>query len=144
MSQIAHKRGNAGWISFNIDHDESMDARIGYAVSLEQLDDGGWCDFRLYNGAQLDKVRSMLEESHRGLSVMFDDVVAPKVIDGVRSRVQIKIAHVAATPMPVYDGALITAIRDVTGSEAPTVDELEDRPALAEWQQYLESLEVTT
>src|SRR5262245_8871703 len=41
MCQLVNKRGNAGWVSLNIDHDEGWDSRIGYAASIEQLDDGG-------------------------------------------------------------------------------------------------------
>lgn len=141
MCQIAARRGNAGWIALNVDHDETMDARIGYAAALEQREDGGWCTFRLYPGPHLEKVRSMLEESHRGLSVMFDDLAPPRDVDGVRSRVQIGLRHVAATPLPVYTGAFISAVRDVPGSTAaPDLAELEDRPALREWQDYLAGL----
>jgi len=142
LCQIVQKRGNAGWISLNIDHDESWDGRIGYASNIEQVDgNGGWGDFRLYNGPQLDKARSMLEESHSGLSVMFDDIAAPKLIDGIRSRVQIAISHVAATAFPAYRGAAIASMRDgAASSDAPTLDEIDDRPALAEWQAYLASI----
>lgn len=140
MCQIAARRGNAGWISLNLDHDETMDARIGYATGLEQRDDGGWAEFRLYPGNQLEKVRSMLTESHRGLSVMFDDIAEPRVTAGRRSRVQISVRHVAATPVPIYSGARVALVRDGTGSDAPTVDELGDRPALREWQTYLDGI----
>jgi phage head maturation protease len=142
LCQIVNKRGNAGWISLNLDHDESWDGRIGYAAMIEQVDnDGGWADFRLYNGPQLDKARSMLEESHSGLSVMFDDIAAPRLLNGIRSRVQIAIAHVAATAFPAYRGAAIASMRDsAASSDAPTIDEIDDRPALREWQEYLASI----
>lgn len=145
MCQVIAKRGNAGWVSLNLDHDEGFDARIGYARMIEQRDDGGWADFKLYRGPQLDKVRSMLEESHTGLSVMFDDIAPPKVLDGIRSRVQVVISHVAATAFPVYRGAKITAMRDEVTTPAPiTSDELDERPALAEWRAYLDSLTPST
>jgi hypothetical protein len=129
MCQIAAKRGNAGWIGLNLDHEESFDKLIGYATKIEQREDGGYASFRLYAGDQLEKVRSMLLESHTGLSVMFGDITAPREIDGIRSRVQIHVSHVAATPAPVYSGASVLALR----SGAPEVD----RPALREWEQWL-------
>ena len=140
LCQLVSKRGNAGFISLNLDHDESFDRLIGYAATIEQHDDGGWADFKLYRSPDLDKIRSMLEESHGGLSVSFTDVVPPLVIDGVRSRVQVGIHHVAATPFPTYRGAAITAMRDVDSTQ---LDEIDDRPALREWQQYLDELTPT-
>lgn len=140
LCQLVAKRGNAGFIQLNLDHDESFASLIGYARSVEQLDDGGYADFKLYRSPDLDKVRSMLEESHTGLSVMFDDVATPRLLDGIRSRVQIAIRHVAATAFPAYRGAAITAMRDDVSHDPPTLDEIDDRPALAEWQAYLASL----
>lgn len=141
MCQLVHKRGNAGWVSLNLDHDESFAARIGYASTIDDLPDGGWADFKLYRSPDLDKVRSMLEESHTGLSVMFDDIAPPRLLDGVRSRVQIAIAHVAATAFPVYRGAQIASVRDGGPSAgALTSDEIDERPALDEWRAYLDTL----
>lgn len=131
MCQIATKRGNAGWIALNLDHDEAFDRLIGYASVLDQRDDGGYATFRLYAGPQLDKVRSMLEESHTGLSVMFGDIVPPREINGIRSRVQIHVSHVAATPQPVYTNASVLALRG--GAQV----HLAERPALREWEQWL-------
>ena len=142
LIQVAQRRGNPGFIGLNFDHDESFDARIGVAANIEQLDDGGWADFRLYENRDLDKVRSMLTESHTGLSVMFDDVVPPRVLNGIRSRAQILIRHVAATPWAAYDGARVTGVRSES-IEPPTLDEIAERPALAEWQSYLDTLTPT-
>jgi len=142
LIQVAQRRGNPGFIALNLDHDESIDARIGVAANLEQLDDGGWADFRLYESRDLDKVRSMLTESHTGLSVMFDDVAAPRLLNGIRSRVQILIRHVAATPWAAYDGARISQMRSES-TEPLTLDEIVERPALAEWQSYLDTLTPT-
>lgn len=131
MLQFAKRRGNAGWIAFNLDHDETFDNRIGYARSIESREDGAWGAFKLYQGPDLPKVRSMLEESHTGLSVMFHDLVPAREVDGVRHRVQVSISHVAATPMPTYAGAVITAVRSVD-----PVD-LGGTPALDEWNEWL-------
>lgn len=144
MVAAYRSRGNASFISLNFDHDESIAGRIGHAVTIEALPDGGWCDFRLLPQRDLDKVRSMLNESHTGLSVMFSDMARPRLIDGVRSRVQIHVSHVAATPWPVYDGAMLTSVRSADAVPAPLTDvELADRPALAEWQAYLAELRPT-
>lgn len=129
--QLAQRRGNAGWIALNLDHDESFDARVGYATELEQREDGGYATFRLYDGPQLPKVRSMIEESHKGLSVMFDDVAKPRLIGKVRERVQVYLHHVAATPSPAYAGAGVLAMRSTdSGLTLGT-------PALDEVQQWL-------
>lgn len=131
MEQVARSRGNAAWIGLNLDHDESLSSRIGYARSIVQQDDGGWCTFQLYPDRDLDKVRSMLQESHTGLSVLFTDRVAPVVdAEGVRHRVQVNIRHVAATPIPTYASAAITAVR-------ATPELLDMTPALDEWREWI-------
>jgi len=115
MQQIAARRGGApAWISFTVDHDRSMDARLGFCCALTERDgDGAFGRFRLYEGAHLDKVRSMLEQSHKGLSIEFTDVVPPHVSGSLRQRVQINVSHVTATPIPVYESAGILAMRSV-------------------------------
>ena len=120
MTQACKRRGNASFIAYLIDHDEEhLDARIGYASEIRDAGDGGYATFRLYEGRDLDKVRSMLNESHRGLSVNFADTRPFVVVDGIRSHVQIHVDHVAATATPAYVGAGITAMRD---DEAVPVD----------------------
>lgn len=112
MAQAVAKRGNAAFISFLMDHEErDFNAKIGYASTLESRDDGAHAVFRLYQSRDLEKVLCMLEESHKGLSVAFRDRKEPKTIDGVVSRVQVQIDHVAATPTPCYVGAGITGMR---------------------------------
>lgn len=133
MEQAVKQRGNASWIAFNLEHDTSLAARIGYARSIVQRDDGAWAEFQLYPGVDLPKVRAMLEGSHTGLSVFFRDVSPPKEADGIRWRTQVHIDHVAATPMPVYSGATITKVRETDALNLAT-------PALDEWTQYVESL----
>lgn len=100
------------FVPFLLDHHERFDAMIGHAVTLEDREDGAWSDFRLYDDANIVKVRSILTESHNGLSIAFHDVRAPKVIDGIVSRVQVHVGHVAATPVPAYMGAGIESMRN--------------------------------
>lgn len=137
-----HKRGNFGFMTLTLDHDESLRGIIGRAKSVEQRDDGAWADFRLIgDDSDRAKARDLLEESHTGLSVMFDDIAPPRLLAGVRSRVQVFVRHVAATPFPAYTGAMVTGVREQI--EPPSLDDILERPALAEWQSYLDSLTPT-
>lgn len=129
MAQGVKARGNAAFISFLMEHNErDLDAKIGYAATLEDKEDGAYAMFRLYGGRDLEKVASMLAESHRGLSVNFVDTKPPRVIDGIVSRVQVHIDHVAATPMPVYSSAAISGMRSEDGGllvpETPALDDV--------------------
>ena len=114
-------------------HTEEFNARIGFATGLESRNDGAWAAFRIYDDSNLVKIQSMLRESHTGLSIAFKDTRQPKLLDGVVSRVQVFVGHVAATPVPTYAGAGITAIRSQDDSqEAP-------RPALEAVRAWLAS-----
>ncbi len=112
MAQAIAKRGNAAFMALLLEHEEhDLDAKIGYATELRDERDGAYATFRLYESRDMDKVQSMLRESHTGLSVHFGDTRPPKLVDDVVSRVQVHIDHVAATPTPCYAGAGITAMR---------------------------------
>ena len=113
MRQTAQRRGgHPAWIGFTLDHERSFDARLGFCTELVEASDGVDAEFRLYDDpARLDKVRSILAESHTGLSIEFTDVAPPLVEGQLRSRRQIHIAHVTATPIPVYTSAKIMAVR---------------------------------
>lgn len=101
-------------------HIDDFQNRIGFATSLDSRDDGAWAGFRIYDDSNLVKIQSMLRESHTGLSIAFKDTRQPKLIEGVVSRVQVFLGHVAATPTPTYTSAGITAMRETTDSqEAP-------------------------
>lgn len=127
MAQGVHRRGNAAFIKLVLDHDDqSFDSWIGHALSLTSEDDGAYASFRLYDGNDLPKVRSMLSESHTGLSINFGDIRPPKLLDGVVSRVQVAIDHVAATPVPVYSGAGITSMRSADGTDMGSTPLLND------------------
>ena len=139
MAQGVARRGNASFIKFVLDHDEdSFDAWVGHAVDLRSEDDGAYATFRLYEGRDLMKVRSMLEESHSGLSVNFGDIRPPKVLDGVVSHVQVVINHVAATPVPVYSGAGITSMRSTDGTQ------VEGTPLLNDVRAFLAQVRATS
>lgn len=129
MVQACEARGNAAFVEFRLDHGEDFDGLVGHAASIRERDDGAHATFRLYESKDIDKVRSMLETSHRGLSVKFKAVRTPQLIKGVVSHVQVAIAHVCATPAPVYAGAGITRVRseDVPVFATPQLD------AIKEW-----------
>jgi HK97 family phage prohead protease len=114
----ASKRSNC-FVPLLIDHRDNFDSMIGQAVELTDENDGAYATFRLYDDDRMTKIRSVLTESHTGLSVMFRDTRAPKLVDGVISRVQVHIAHVAATATPAYSLAGIDSIRS---SEMPIVE----------------------
>lgn len=112
MRQIASARGGPGWIALTVDHEPTLDARLGYCRALDEQTDGAYGTFRLYDDpARIDKVRDMLRTSHTGLSIEFIDR-APPLIDGeLRQRRQINISRVTATPVPVYAEAGVLALR---------------------------------
>lgn len=106
-------------------HSEDFTSRIGFATGIESTDEGALATFRIYDDANIVKVQSMLRESHTGFSIAFKDTRQPKLIDGVVSRVQVFVGHVAATPMPTYAAAGITAIRsqdDAQEGPRPSLD----------------------
>lgn len=115
MAQGFQHRGgrfaNGQFVPLLIDHKDRFDNMVGHATELRDEDDGAYASFRLYDDDRITKVRSVLTESHQGLSIAFRDVREPKVINGVISRVQVFVGHVAATPSPTYAGAGITDIR---------------------------------
>jgi hypothetical protein len=111
----AHARGgDFRFVRLNLDHRHSFDHRIGFATSIESQGDGAWGTFRLYRSNDLDKVQSMLTESHRGLSIEFVSTRSRRREDGSIERLGVHIGEVAATPAPNYAGALITSIREGT------------------------------
>lgn len=111
MVQGFQARGGK-FVPLLIDHQDKFDNMIGHAVELRSENDGAWGSFRLYDDERIKKIRSVLTESHTGLSISFRDTRAPKVIDGVISHVQVHVGHVAATPLPAYSKATIESLRD--------------------------------
>lgn len=113
-------------------HSDRFDDMIGHAVELTDEEDGAYATFRLYADERIEKIRSVLSESHTGLSVSFRDIRPPRTIDGVISRVQVGINHVAATPTPAYPGARIESLRNES-DDAPI-----ETPALNTVRQWLQ------
>jgi hypothetical protein len=100
--------------------------------SIEQREDGAYAIFRLFDCDDLRKVRSMLQESYRGLSISFASK-NPQTLNGVISHRSIMMNHVAATPAPAYQGAAITGMRGDGPIDLGT-------PLLDEARQWLEAI----
>jgi HK97 family phage prohead protease len=134
MAQGFNARGgkfsNGQFVPLLIDHNDNFDNMIGSAVELRDEDDGAYASFRLYDDARITKIRSVLSESHTGLSVSFRDTKEPRIINDVVSRVQVFVAHVAATPTPAYPGAMITGMRDAPETIVPIRPHLQ---SVREW-----------
>lgn len=132
MSQAFSARGGrmpgtGHFIPLLIDHNDAFDNMIGHAVELRDEDDGAYASFRLYDDMRIQKIRSVLSESHTGLSVAFRDIKAPRIVNDVVSRVQVFVGHVAATPTPAYQGARIMEMRsDEPEAFIPTRPKLTD------------------
>lgn len=122
MEQAAKNRGNAGWMRLVLDHDDSLDKRVGIGLMVEQRGTtGAWAAFKLHRSANLELVRSMIEDGYDAFSVEFHDVVAPKIDDdGVRWRRQVHASGAALTPTPAYEGARVLSLRDGEFVAAPT------------------------
>lgn len=128
MAQGFKTRGGRGMnVPLLIDHNDSLEHVAGFATMLESHDDAARATFRLYDDVNIVKVRSILSESHTGLSIGFRDIREPKLIDGIVSRVQVFVGHVAATPVPAYANASIGSIRSndsVVESPRPSLDDI--------------------
>lgn len=134
MAQGVKRRGNAGFIRLTLEHGNQLTDRLGCGISLEERgNDGAYATFKLYRSASLELVRSMIEDSHDGFSIEFDDVVPPVERDGVTWRRQVQIPAVTLTPQPAYVGARVAALRD--GSA-----ELIDAPNLTAAQALLDEM----
>jgi HK97 family phage prohead protease len=109
--------------------DEHIDGlgKIGWALQLQDRDDGLWGKFRVREAALAD-VSQMYEDGIDGLSIGFHPLRAGTRIeargtaDERRYRSKAYINHVALVATPAYDGARVMALRDadelVADSEA--------------------------
>lgn len=117
--------GVPAFLRLKLGHGDSLEREVGSALTLDEQGDGVYASFRLYEGDQLAKVRSMIRDTYKGLSVEFGDVVDPYVHGRRISRRQVNIFAVAATPMPAYASAGVLAMRSGSGemgSDTPNLD----------------------
>jgi hypothetical protein len=129
----ARKRngGHPSWIKLTLDHRRGLDHEIGYCTELVEQADGVDAVFMLHQDPyRLDKIRSMLAESHTGLSIEFVDISKAPPAGPVRERRQILIDCVSATPIPVYSDARILALRSdpqlLASNETPNLDRVRE------------------
>jgi len=111
LQGIAAGRASFMNIGFTLDHRDDLDRYIGCMTDAESSAAGLVARFTLRHRDNLDLVRSMLAESHTGLSVQAIIRRSKVRADGVVERLQAHLVNVAAVPMPAYAGAGITAMR---------------------------------
>lgn len=115
VRQQAARLGSARWVKFKLGHVDTFDEQIGWGRSIEERDDGVWATLGLYvDPGRLDKIRSMLQTSHTGLSIEFTDLRDPDLDPQggpLVSRRAIALHGVAATPLPQYADAQIASVR---------------------------------
>lgn len=128
-------RGWTGAVSLNLDHRRDVDSTIGYATHIEERADGAWATFALYDNANLEKIKSMLRTSHRGLSVGFLDQ-KHRVVGDLVERLVAHVDHVAATPIAAYEGGMVASVRADALADLPDLP----TPLLDKYRKELEAL----
>lgn len=116
-------------ITFKLEHRDELNHRIGWTQAVESTDAGLSARFGLHDRADLDLIRSMLEQSHRGLSIEARLHKSRVRADGVVERRVVELVNVAAVPAGAYVGAGITAMRGAAGElprPTPTLDAIRD------------------
>jgi HK97 family phage prohead protease len=104
-------------IALRDEHSEGL-GKIGWALELDDRDDGLWGTFRVRDAAVAD-VAQMYEDGIDGLSVGFHPLRAGTRIEerGTdeehRIRTRAYIDHVALVATPCYSDARVLALRDV-------------------------------
>jgi HK97 family phage prohead protease len=108
-------------IILNLDHRRELDHEVGFTESVTSTPAGLVARFKLRPTANLELVRSMLAETHTGLSVECALIKSRTRPDGVVERRTAVLVGVAAVPVPAYAGAGITALRaDDAAGDRPT------------------------
>lgn len=115
-------------VTLAFEHEGGFRNTIGYGQQLQELDDGAYGSFRLYE-ADAPKAREVLTTSHKGLSLEFVNLRDRLAADGVIDRVRVHVARVAAVPDAAYDGAQILAVRNADPVPTPHLDAVLDELA---------------
>lgn len=128
LRQLISRGLDPRFITYQLGHDgPNIDGRLGYGLALDERSDGAYAQLQLYrNRSNYELVRELVSTSHRGISVMFSDHVAPQVEGRLVSRRQVDIHHVAAVPAPAYASAGVVSMRSehegVPASDTPNLD----------------------
>jgi HK97 family phage prohead protease len=107
-------------IALKLDHRDELERHIGWTRAVESTETGLVGRFGLHARADIDLIRSMLADSHKGLSLearLLKSRVRP---DGVVERRVVELVNVAAVPAGAYVGAGITAMRAADDVDRPT------------------------
>lgn len=104
------------------DQHEGGYGKLGYALELQDRDDGLWGRFRI-GKRDIDYVREAVEDGVNGLSVRFHPLRGgTRNDDGIVSRIRAYLDHVALVATPAYASARVTMARSdgttVTAEEA--------------------------
>jgi hypothetical protein len=109
-------------VSLTFEHYAGFQGTIGYGRSLQELPDGAWATFRLFE-ADAPKAREALTTSHKGLSLEFLSLGNDREgADGVIDRTRVHVQRVAAVPDSAYAGAGIVAVRGAEPVATPNLD----------------------
>ena len=123
LAGIAARPDLLGAIGYKLEHTDDLRHRIGWTQAVQSTPAGLVARFALYPTANLDLVRAMLTESHRGMSLEASLIKSRVRPDGVVERRTVVLRAVAAVPAAAYAGAGITAMRaadDDPGTPRPT------------------------
>jgi HK97 family phage prohead protease len=106
-------------VLLNFEHDQNIRGIVGHAVGLESRADGLHGEFRALRDADGDKALQLVNEGLlRGLSLEFA-AIKSRVIDGVVTRLHVKVDKVSLCRNPAYKNAAVLAVRE-------QLDELDD------------------
>lgn len=105
-------------VKLGMEHESGYVSNVGRAVEIDERPDGAWVTFRLYR-QDAEKARDHLETTHRGLSLEFYSLHAPRASDGVLERRSVRVHRVAAVPDPAYKGAGVLAVRSQATDTEP-------------------------
>ena len=109
-------QANGAWgrVTLAFEHEPGFGNTIGYGKKMEERSDGAYASFRLYE-PDADRARAMISESHRGLSLEFEEVTT-RIESGIHVRQQVYVRRVGIVPDPAYMGAQVLAMRHATVS----------------------------
>lgn len=116
-------------VGLNYRHGTGLMDYVGKCVALDEQPDGLYGTFRLFDDAEGNKARTLVQEGVlTGLSVEADIIRSVHSPDGVVQRAKARLTGVALCQNPAYVDAEVLAVREAPGEILiPEFD-----PALAE------------
>jgi uncharacterized protein len=123
---LARQTPPGAWsrVALSFQHDDGFTNTIGYGRQLQELDDGAYATFKLYE-ADASKAREMMTNTYDGLSLEFE----PKGLEetdrnNVILRKRVHVRRVGITNDPAYKSAEVLALRErsIMDTETPHLD----------------------